>query len=85
MANNQEDNSRLVKSINKQLDALQSTLDGLFTDTYSTKVNNNREIGRITDEINEKIDNILSQNTAIKGVPDIAQLYSRIQKKTSDL
>lgn len=74
---------RLLKSTDKQLDSLNSRLDNMYQDLYTTDIQDKQQLERITDSIAKSVNSILSSNSDVQGIPDIAQLYSRIQKKSN--
>ena len=84
--NNQKDQARtqrFVKSADKQIDLLNDRLNNVYQDLYSTDIQDKEQLDRLNSDIAQSINSILSTNSDIKGIPDIAQLYSRIQKRNN--
>ena len=77
----QKDNLNKIKSISKNLDKLDNQLDDIYKSVYTSNTINKYQTSRISNDIFNNINAILSSNSDIQGIPDIAQLYTRIEKK----
>lgn len=81
MANNDDNKSSpSLRSINKGLDALDTSMDNLYQKTYSTRTDNKNDLDRINTDINNSIDDLLSKVNG-QDISDISTLYSRLQRK----
>ena len=77
-------NSRSMNNINTRLDNIDSKMNDIYTNTYSSRNTNRKELDRITDDIYNSVNKILSNNSDINGIPDISRLYTRIKNKNND-
>lgn len=71
---------------NKILDlikSVQNNMDSLYKNTYISQTNNTRDLNTLKQDIDTSIDSIINNNIESVGVPNISQLYSRIQQKNS--
>lgn len=79
MPDNKKDVSN--RKINKQIDNLNTTVDNLYSSIYSTRVDNNRDMERITNGINDNLNDLLSSVNG-QNVSNISNLIIRLQKKS---
>ena len=86
MANNKNDKkiARTMKSISDKLDNMDTKMDDIYTNTYSSRNTNRKELDRISNDIYNSVNTILSQNSDINGIPDISRLYTRLKTKNSE-
>ena len=71
---------------NKILDlvrSVQNNMDSLYKNTYISQTNNVKDLNTLKQDIDSSIDSIINNNIESVGVPNISQLYSRIQQKNS--
>ena len=73
------------RAINKSLDRLDDRLDDIYKNTYAIDPATRDQTERISDDISKSINAILTTNSSIQGLPDITQLYTRIEKKNNSL
>lgn len=71
------------RSINNSLDTLDSQMKGIHKDTYFSDKSDKLSLDQISGDIMKSIDNIISNNSDVQGVPGISRLYSRISKTQS--
>lgn len=88
MPTNNKDQEKIERSLkaaeNKTLD-FQDRLDNIYQQIYSSDITTKNQSDQIIDNISQSINSILSTNSDIQGLPDVAQLYSRILKKNGEL
>lgn len=72
--------STWFRRVNKRLDDLDSSMQGLYQSTYSSRADNKGDMDRIVTSIDDTIDKIINNSDNPK-VSDISNLYLRIQKK----
>ena len=77
--------ARQSRAINKSLDRLDDRLDDIYKNTYAIDPATRDQTERISDDISKSINAILTTNSSIQGLPDITQLYTRIEKKNNSL
>ena len=77
MADNKKLSSR---GINKKIDNLNSTVDSLYNTVYSTRVDNQNDLDRITDDIDNNLNDLLS-SVNDQNISNISNLIIRLQKK----
>ena len=68
------------RSINNSLDTLDSQMKGIHKDTYFSDKSDKLSLDQISGDIMKSIDNIISNNSDVQGVPGISRLYSRLSK-----
>lgn len=73
-----------MKSITNNLDSIDSKMSDIYHNTYSSRDSNRKELTRITDDIYNSVNKILSNNSDINGIPDISRLYTRMKNKDND-
>src|SRR5574344_1069081 len=71
------------KSINKRLDDLGNTVQGLYQDTYQSRMDNRKALDNVMGNIDNDIDSIVSKIND-KSVTDISNLVLRIQAKNGN-
>ena len=74
-----------LRKINKKLDNLNTTVTNLHNTTYSSRIDNQNDMDRITGTIDDNLDDLLS---AVNGqnISDITNLIIRLQRRnTNDL
>lgn len=74
---------REARAINRKLDNLNTMLDDIYKNVYSSDSVTTQQTSRISEDIYKSINNILSSNSDIQGMPDITQLYTRIEKSNT--
>ena len=77
MADNKKLSSR---GINKKIDNLNTTVDNLYNTVYSTRVDNQNDLDRITDDIDSNLNDLLS-SVNDQNISNISNLIIRLQKK----
>jgi hypothetical protein len=77
MADNKKLSSR---GINKKIDNLNTTVDNLYNIVYSTRVDNQNDLDRITDDIDNNLNDLLS-SVNNQNISNISNLIIRLQKK----
>ena len=73
-----------MKNITNNLDNIDSKMGDIYRNTYSSRDSNKKELTRITDDIYDSVNKILSNNSDINGIPDISRLYTRMKNKDND-
>ena len=81
---NQEMKDRALRAAEKKTLSLQDRLDDIYKQIYSTDTMAKQQSERIGDEVTSSINNILSSNSDIQGLPDVSQLYARVLKKNGE-
>ena len=66
------------RAISNRINTLNDRLDDLYSTTYATDPNARDTFDNITSDIYDSVSHILANNSDIQGLPDIAQLYTRI-------
>ena len=79
-ANNNKKQNPAVNAVNKRLDSLNSMIDNLYNSTYSTRVDNRNDMERITNGLEDNLDDLLSSVNG-QNVSDISTLILRLQRK----
>ena len=75
------DNKKLsTRGINKKIDNLNTTVDNLYNTVYSTRVDNQNDLDRITDDIDNNLNDLLS-SVNDQNISNISNLIIRLQKK----
>jgi hypothetical protein len=75
------DNKKLSsRGINKKIDNLNTTVDNLYNIVYSTRVDNQNDLDRITDDIDNNLNDLLS-SVNNQSISNISNLIIRLQKK----
>lgn len=74
---------RATKNIQNQLDKLDNSMNNMYKDTYTSRPDNNVQLDNISDDIYKTVNNILSNNADVQGIPNMTQLYTRLQRKTT--
>ena len=69
------------KSINDKLDNMDIKMDDIYRNTYSSRITNKKQLNKISDDIYDSVNKILSNNSDINGIPDISRLYTRLKNK----
>lgn len=69
------------RALNQKINALNDRLDDIYKTTFSSDPTARDMFSTISDDIYNSVTNILSTNSDIRGLPDVAQLYARIDKK----
>lgn len=72
------------KALSTKIDALDGLLDDIYNDTFSATNTDRNILSSIDDDIYRSINKILSTNSDIQALPDIAQLYTRIEQKNNN-
>ena len=67
--------------INKRIEELTDKINNLYKSTYSADSRNLQAFTTISNDIVKSVENILSTNAGIQNMPNIAELYSRLDKK----
>ncbi len=75
--------ARQSRAINKSLDRLDDRLDDIYKNTYAIDPSTRDQTDRISNDIFSSINTILTTNSSIQGLPDITQLYTRIEQKNN--
>ena len=76
------DNKKLsTRSINKRINNLNTTVDNLYNTVYSTRVDNQNDLNRITDDIDNNLNDLLS-SVNNQNISNISNLIIRLQKKS---
>ena len=75
--------ARQSKAINRKLDTVDDRLDDIYKNVYAMDPTIKDQTERISDDIYKSINTILTTNSSIQGLPDITQLYTRIEKKNN--
>ena len=75
--------ARQQRAINKTIDRIDSRLDDIYKNTYASDPITRDQTDTIANDIFTNINNILSANSDIQGLPDITQLYTRIEQKNN--
>jgi len=70
-----------TSTLSKLVTAVQSGIGKLYKNTYLTNPDNYSDLEMIKTNIDNSIDNIISNNINSVGIPNISKLYSRIQLK----
>lgn len=86
MANNNQDavkSERSFRAANRKIDQLSDRLDVMYRDMHLTSPADKDQLDRITSDLSKSVNDILSSNSDVQSIPDISQLYSRIQRKTN--
>ena len=78
------DIARQSRAIMKDIDRLDSRLDDIYKNTYAIDPATRDQTDRIADDIFKSINTILTTNSSIQGLPDIAQLYTRIEQRNNN-
>lgn len=81
---NQEERNRAIRAAEKKSINLQDRLDDIYKQLYSTDTLAKQQTEIIGDDITSSINNILSSNSDIQGLPDVSQLYARVLKKNGE-
>lgn len=76
MANKKDTSPSIGKRILKQLGILQDRMDSVYKDTYSADPQHNRDLEKLTNDIETNISNIMSRNTSTTNISQISQLYA---------
>lgn len=63
--------------------SVQNNMDSLYKNTYISQTNNVKDLNTLKQDIDSSIDSIINNNIDSVGIPNISQLYSRIQQKNS--
>ena len=75
------DNNKIsTRKINKRIDNLNTTVNSLYNSVYSTRVDNLNDLNRITDEIDDNLNDLLS-SVNNQNISNISNLLLRLQKK----
>lgn len=72
-------NSRILDLVR----SVQNNMDSLYKNTYISQTNNVKDLNTLKQDIDSSIDSIINNNIDSVGIPNISQLYSRIQQKNS--
>ena len=74
-----KDNALSQRRLSKQLASLKSTMNDLYSATYSTRPDNRADLNRITGSIEDNLDDLI---TTVNGqnISDISTLIMRLQK-----
>lgn len=83
MAKNNKDQKLNVKAINGLVGNIRSSIDNLYKNTYFSQVSNKKDLSAIKSDIDTSLDNIINSNIDNIGVPNISQLYSRMNTGTN--
>lgn len=86
MANTTQNEAKVqhsLRSANKKIDLLSDRLNTVYKDLYMTNPATKDQLTDITADLSKSVNDILSSNSDIQNIPDISQLYSRIQKKVN--
>lgn len=63
--------------------SVQDNMDSLYRNTYISQSNNTRDLNTLKQNIDTSIDSIINNNIESVGIPNISQLYNRINQKNS--
>lgn len=77
-----KDKQKSARKIDKQIDAISNNIDDLYQSSYSTRIDNNKNMNTIVGGINSEIDEIISKING-KEVSDISSLYVRLVNRTN--
>lgn len=83
MAKEDEENQALRRNIDKKLDQIDKQMDVLYQNTYQSRIDNQSNMDKISDDLDKNIDDLLSSVNG-KDITDISSLYLRIQNKSRD-
>ena len=81
MAN--KNNGLSQRRLNKRLDSLKSTMNDLYSATYSTRPDNRADMDRIASSIEDNLDDLISSVNG-QNVSDISNLIMRLQKNVGN-
>ena len=76
--------ARQMKNVNDKLDNIDSKMGDIYRNTYSSRNTNKKELERITDDIYDSVNKILSNNSDVNGIPNISRLYTRMKNKSNE-
>lgn len=76
---NKKDDVLNQKRLDKRIDSLKNTMNDLYSATYSTRPDNRVDLKRITNSIEDNLDDLLSTVNG-QNVSDISNLLMRLQK-----
>ena len=71
-----------AKVINGLVGNIRSSIDNLYKNTYFSQVSNKKDLSAIKLDIDTSLDNIINSNIDNVGVPNISQLYTRMNTGT---
>ena len=66
--------ARQMKNVNDKLDNIDSKMGDIYRNTYSSRNTNKKELERITDDIYDSVNKILSNNSDVNGIPNITRI-----------
>lgn len=72
-----------VKVINGLVGNIRSGIDSLYKNTYFSQISNKKDLSAIKSDIDTSLDNIINNNIDSVGVPNISQLYTRMNTGTN--
>ena len=76
-----DDSKKESRALSNRLNALNDRLDDVYKSTYSMDTTAKDMYNGVTDDIFDSVSKILANNTDIQGLPDIARLYTRLERK----
>lgn len=69
-----------IKLVNSSLQTINSLMDGIYRDTYSTDRNSMNSINKVTQDIEDNIASIVAKNNAnMQDISNMGKLYSRMK------
>ena len=77
-----ENNKSESRKIDKQIDNITNNINSLYQSNYNTRIDNNKNMSDIVDNINSEIDDIVSKINGVE-ISDISNLYVRLLDKES--
>ena len=73
------------RAISNRINSLTDRLNDIYRTTYATDPNAKDAFDNISSDIYDSVSKILTTNSDLQGLPDIAKLYARIDRKQSGL
>lgn len=83
MPNDDRQKQLSTRKINKQIDTLNNMVDKLYNTVYSTRVDNQKDLNRITDTIDDNMNDLLS-SVNNQNASNLSSLIIRLQRKSGD-